>query len=672
MKSRVKRLLKKATFAFTCVFLSAFIIFSGSVAPVTVLAESFDITNLTVDDTTRANWTPEQQAHGFIMEVSDTGFYTLTVTDHYQTGYILMMINNVTTQTLCGTFLQDISDPYVSPELYLCSGNEYRMVIANISPAYEYLAGDVTLTFAKSTLTPPVIPVGAAEASTLSLTLDPLNSSKWVSFTTTVAGDYLLDFSNNELEAYVSVYKSGDPNVLFDSIDTEYYTSSGEYKTKDGIILSLEANTEYYFVIDNNTSSSVTTKLAMAKCYKDVLQIQAVTYYTPGFEWDVGINNIDETSFYYKLTYTDESYDIFTYDHACYTGNELPYAEYKGDSITVNGYDILLAGEKPIVTYYKDTELVSYTHIDSVTDWLISIGNSGSSIVSTDDTYCIKYTDHSTYYLYERLKIFETGYYSISDFPYNSFDENFSKFNVEILDSNNNLVMYDEQKGGWPLVEYEDYALFFIYRFKNSAYSDVEYQLKMVNTKVFPDTSTNGWYYDALTYAAGRGTIKGYSDGRFGVSDNIQRQDFLVMLSRLDGVDLSEYENSDSEFPDVIHGSYYEAAVNWGYENGIVAGYDDGSFGVGNLITREQIVTFLRRYFAYKYANTDIYSTIEMMESTYKDYNKISPFAKDAMIWAVDNSVIGGKSPTQLDPLGYSQRCEVAQIFYNIYLYDIM
>ena len=107
----------------------------------------------------------------------------------------------------------------------------------------------------------------------------------------------------------------------------------------------------------------------------------------------------------------------------------------------------------------------------------------------------------------------------------------------------------------------------------------------------------------------------------------------------------------------------------WGYENKIVTGYDDGKFGVGDKVTREQLVTFLCRYAEYKGLDVSYNdTTVESVSNKYTDYINDSSFAKDSILWAIENGVISGKTDTTIAPIGNAQRCEVAQIMYNIYL----
>ncbi len=189
----------------------------------------------------------------------------------------------------------------------------------------------------------------------------------------------------------------------------------------------------------------------------------------------------------------------------------------------------------------------------------------------------------------------------------------------------------------------------------------------------FSDVSSNAWYTDAVKYVSENGIMTGYGGTtKFGTADNIQRQDFIVLLARFDGVDLTQYSNKMSPFPDVPNNTdcYYKAAVIWGAQNGIVAGYNNGKFGTGDKITREQLVTFLYRYAKYKGLDTSC--TMEQMSvvnSKYSDYKKVTDYAQAPIVWAITNGVISGKENGKyIAPGGNALRCEVAQIMHNIFL----
>ena len=269
------------------------------------------------------------------------------------------------------------------------------------------------------------------------------------------------------------------------------------------------------------------------------------------------------------------------------------------------------------------------------------------------------------------ISVTRTGIYSLR--PASNYSAEYNVHDIAVLDKQGNAVHYNESIGGFPLVADLDYTIKFRYNCEENISDIIKWATPRKSSTIFTDTSSGEWYNDAVTYSVGRGIISGYGGTtKFGPGDNIQRQDFLVILARLDGVDLTSYGNKKSAFPDVPEGSYYEAAVNWGSEKGIVSGYQNGKFGTGDKITREQLVTFLYRYANYKGLNTS-YTTTQKnkVKNTYTDYKNVTDYAQDPVIWAVTNSVINGKTPTTIVPSGNALRCEVAQIMFNMFKNNI-
>lgn len=173
----------------------------------------------------------------------------------------------------------------------------------------------------------------------------------------------------------------------------------------------------------------------------------------------------------------------------------------------------------------------------------------------------------------------------------------------------------------------------------------------------YPDVASNAWFYNAVKYCTVRRDITGYKNGNFGPGDNLKRQDFVVILARIAGADLSKYENVTSKMPDVVKGSYYAAAVNWAVDNKIISGYQNGKFGVGDNITREQVCTIL-----YRYMGSPQVTNVEKTLKSFNDSGKISSFSKDAVVWAIQNKVISGKNATTLAPTATASRAEIATI----------
>ena len=179
------------------------------------------------------------------------------------------------------------------------------------------------------------------------------------------------------------------------------------------------------------------------------------------------------------------------------------------------------------------------------------------------------------------------------------------------------------------------------------------------------DVPFEEWYYNAIAFNVNKGYLKGYENGYFGPADNIQRQDFVVLLSRIAGADLSAYEGQNGGFADVPMNDYYSAAVAWAKDNNILSGYENGLFGVGDPITREQACKIFYNYYT-KYCDKGVGSSNspETVCGWYPDGDKVSDWAKTAVAWAAESHIVGGNGT--LNPAGNANRAETAQIIMNM------
>ena len=105
----------------------------------------------------------------------------------------------------------------------------------------------------------------------------------------------------------------------------------------------------------------------------------------------------------------------------------------------------------------------------------------------------------------------------------------------------------------------------------------------------------NAWYYNAVTWGASQGIVKGYEDGLFRPENPIKRQDVVLMLYRY----LGEPEVSENRLAQVPDGSqvtpYAAQAMEWALERGLVEGYTDGTVKPQAGITRAEFATLLTR-----------------------------------------------------------------------------
>ena len=187
----------------------------------------------------------------------------------------------------------------------------------------------------------------------------------------------------------------------------------------------------------------------------------------------------------------------------------------------------------------------------------------------------------------------------------------------------------------------------------------VEANISFVDGTKFPftDVFLKDWFYNSVKYVYDNGLMTGLNETTFGPYENLARAQFAVILHRMNGSPDIEYTN---KFPDVADNQWYTDAILWASDIGVVTGYEDtGKFGPGDNINREQMAVMMYRYANYLGYDTSARADI----SKYTDAGNVNEFAKEAMSWAVGTGIITGKyNETQLDPQGNASRAECATI----------
>ena len=171
----------------------------------------------------------------------------------------------------------------------------------------------------------------------------------------------------------------------------------------------------------------------------------------------------------------------------------------------------------------------------------------------------------------------------------------------------------------------------------------------------FVDVASDAWYAQAAAYVYRQGLMSGTAQDRFSPDLTTNRAMLVTILYRLAG---SPAVDGGSAFTDVSGGDWFASGVAWASANGIVTGYGDGRFGPNDPITREQMAAILYRYAGFAGQST----TGQADLSGYTDAGRVSPYAAEAMGWAVDRGLITGVSADTLSPGGSATRAQVATI----------
>ena len=111
--------------------------------------------------------------------------------------------------------------------------------------------------------------------------------------------------------------------------------------------------------------------------------------------------------------------------------------------------------------------------------------------------------------------------------------------------------------------------------------------------KQFPDLPENHPAYGATETLYYGGIIKGYPDGTVGVDKNVTRAEFATMLCNQFGINASQYANVSIPFKDVKKSDWFYKYVAAAYENKLIKGYPDGTFGPQKKVTKAEALTMI-------------------------------------------------------------------------------
>ncbi|MDO4174525.1 MAG: S-layer homology domain-containing protein [Eubacteriales bacterium] len=173
--------------------------------------------------------------------------------------------------------------------------------------------------------------------------------------------------------------------------------------------------------------------------------------------------------------------------------------------------------------------------------------------------------------------------------------------------------------------------------------------------KVFTDVSASAWYAPYIKSAYENCLVNGTSNTTFGPKIEMTRAMFVEILYNAAGRPAVQ---KGTTFSDVNAGSWYYDSVSWAEENSVTSGVGDGRFGPKESVTRQQMANLL-----YNYVEDPAKAVDQAAASQYPDWASVSDWAKNGMAWAVNTGAINGVKQgdvNYLSPKSVATRAEAA------------
>ena len=177
----------------------------------------------------------------------------------------------------------------------------------------------------------------------------------------------------------------------------------------------------------------------------------------------------------------------------------------------------------------------------------------------------------------------------------------------------------------------------------------------------FSDLDAEAWYHDGVHWALEAGVMNGTAAGVFAPDAQVSRAMLVTMLWRVEGMPDASGEMS---FADVEAGRWYTGAVRWASAEGLVKGYNVRTFGPDDALTREQLAVILWRYAAWR--GRDVTTGVIDRLGMFLDTERISPWALEAMRWAVHTQLLRGVDNDTLSPKTGADRAQTAMLLMRL------
>ncbi len=171
---------------------------------------------------------------------------------------------------------------------------------------------------------------------------------------------------------------------------------------------------------------------------------------------------------------------------------------------------------------------------------------------------------------------------------------------------------------------------------------------------VFNDIESVSWARDSIEALARRGVINGKADKIFAPNDTVTREEFVKMVVLALNITA---EDTSCDFTDVRDDAWYKEYVGKAVRSGLVNGRGDGTFGVGESITRQDIAVILWNGIKSK---AESKSAAEFI-----DNDDVSDYAKEAVNAMRYLNIIDGYDDNTFRPNNAATRAEAAKLLYK-------
>lgn len=145
-------------------------------------------------------------------------------------------------------------------------------------------------------------------------------------------------------------------------------------------------------------------------------------------------------------------------------------------------------------------------------------------------------------------------------------------------------------------------------------------QIQIANA-IFDDVNTNHTNFNAIDYLQTNGIINGYNDGTFKPENQVNRVEFLKIILEGSNIPLDKDENTILPFSDIEENEWYIPYLKKAFAEGYIVGYPDGTFKPGQTINKAEAIKILGEVQQWE-------TLTSISEAPFKDTPKLAWYSK--------------------------------------------
>lgn len=437
-------------------------------AAISVSAEtSIELDKIEVNTPWERTWTAETKTKYAYLTVERSGFYNINIKDFNRTGTLVFFLRDLDFEgsgapQYQNTILFNLESftQYTHNNIYLIAGHCYEFACGyGDSSTFAPLDANISIMVTETSYTPTTLTLGTTHQKVISR-----NARDWYELRTTTAGDY--SFRINSNASYILTIFEKETGELAGEVDFTY----------DLVTLQkLKADTDYIIVAISQESSAKLSRITISKTATDIAKIDLIMdkliladYGIDAETGDFSVTNFG--SYDYKVTYSDKTTEILSYESLKNKGVEVSEIDYLGKKVQAEGEYFLSIGKQPFsVTYMNSVTSKCYLYVSSFHEWCEDIVP-----VLDYETLYIKYKDTSWNTEFWKFIPEQTNVYSL--YFYDSWGYTDAKYTF--FDEDNNVIPYKDTYGSWKLTAGKEYILRVSVKYTTTYTGDISFSVE--------------------------------------------------------------------------------------------------------------------------------------------------------------------------------------------------